>query len=138
MASEQVDWNANEAFYQHIKFEVWDKISQFWETVADATSDEVRLNGLEKIHLKLIHWNNFLRYYLDQSEIEEIEGKFKEIDDITQEVEFSRCYLEPQQWTAVRQLLHFLFARLANLSAKYGMLPNKIRNKYELPAAQRY
>jgi hypothetical protein len=126
MANDQVDWNAKQEFYQHLRNEVWDKISVSWEQLAEAENPKQKLDELEKIFIKLKSWYAFVRFYLEPEEQEIVQQLFDDINTITKDKEFSTAmHVETHQWTIIRNSLESVFGHLAYAAAKYGILPTK-------------
>lgn len=137
MSNDLLTWNANQPFYEFMRVNIWDKISEYRRRMYVAEESFQKLNAMEVWLDVLIQWHQMMQYYLDDEENEKITKCFDEIDTMTNSVEFSNADLNPNQNTKIRNIMRQVNGDLWKLSAKYGMLPAKKSNEYDLPAAAR-
>lgn len=119
-----MSWNANQPFYEHMKHQVWDVLSEYDRKLNESEGFE-KLNALENLSVTVKHWFDMIRFYLDPTEIQEVEKLFTQIEDISDGAEFSSANLTFQQNGQIKQIINSIRTKLWVLTAKNGMLPSK-------------
>jgi len=119
-----ISWNANQPFYEHMKHQVWDKLSES-DIKMNESEGILKLNSMENLYMVVIHWLDMIRFYIDVTELEELESIIKEIDTIAGGAEFSSAALSSEDNYKIKNKISKLRSKLWYLTAKNGMLPTK-------------